>query len=63
MIIFVVLAYAVVVLFRKFAIIQKRRKERQLKESELINKLVYEGDLTTGNTAKGGQASPIAQLR
>lgn len=48
MIIFVVLAYAVVVLFRKFAIIQKRRKERQLKESELINKLVYEGDLKPG---------------
>ena len=48
MMIFVVLAYAVVVLFRKIAIIQKRRKERQSKESEFINKLVYEGDLKSG---------------
>jgi len=45
MIVFAVLAYAVVVLFRKFAIIKKRRKARQLKESEFINKLVSEGDL------------------
>jgi Tfp pilus assembly protein PilZ len=44
MIVFAVLAYAIVVLFRKFAIIQKRRKERQLKESEFMNKLVSEGD-------------------
>ena len=48
MVIFTVLAYTVVVLFRKFAIIQKRRKERQLKESEFINKLVSEGDLKPG---------------
>ncbi|MDH3882283.1 MAG: hypothetical protein OES64_12070, partial [Desulfobacteraceae bacterium] len=48
MVIFAVLAYTVVVLFRKFAIIQKRRKERQLKESEFINKLVSEGDLKSG---------------
>ena len=48
MIIFAVLAYAVIVLFRKFAIIQKRRKERQLKESEFMNKLVSEGDLKPG---------------
>ena len=45
MMIIAVLAYAVVVLFRKFAIIKKRRKARQLKESEFINKLVSEGDL------------------
>ena len=45
MIVFAVLAYAVVVLFRKFVIIKKRRKARQLKESEFINKLVSEGDL------------------
>jgi len=48
MIIFAVLVYAVIVLFRKFAIIQKRRKERQLKESEFMNKLVSEGDLKPG---------------
>ena len=48
MIIFAVLAYAVVVLFRKFAVIQKRRKERQLKESEFMDKLVSEGDLKPG---------------
>jgi Tfp pilus assembly protein PilZ len=45
MIVFAVLAYAIVLLFRKFAIIQKRRKERQLKESEFMNKLVSEGNL------------------
>ncbi len=45
MIVFAVLAYAVVVLFRKIVIIEKRRKARQLKESEFINKLVSEGDL------------------
>lgn len=49
--IFAVLAYAVVVLFRKFAIVQKRRKERQLKESEFMNKLVSEGDLKPGQLA------------
>lgn len=48
MIIFAVLAYTVVILFRKFAIIQKRKKERQSKESEFINKLVSEGDLKPG---------------
>lgn len=47
-IIFAVLAYAVLVLFRKFTIIQKRRKERQLKESEFMNELVSGGDLKTG---------------
>lgn len=45
MIIFAVLAYAVIVLFRKITIIQKRRKERQLKESEFMNKLVSRGEL------------------
>ena len=39
------MAYAVVVMFRKFTIIQKRRKERQLKESEFINKIVSESNL------------------
>lgn len=47
-IIFAVLAYAVVVLFRKFTIVQKRRKERQLKESEFMNKLVSERYLKPG---------------
>jgi Tfp pilus assembly protein PilZ len=45
MIIFAVLAYAVIVLFRKITIIKKRRKERQLKESEFMNKLVSGGEL------------------
>ncbi len=44
-IIFAILAYAVVVLFRRFAIVQNRRKERQLKESEFMSKLVSEGSL------------------
>jgi hypothetical protein len=48
MIIFAVLAYAVVVLFRKISIIRKRRIERQLKESEFMSKLVSEGGLTPG---------------
>ena len=44
-IIFVILACAVVILFRKFAIIQKRRRDWELKESEFMNKLVSEGGL------------------
>jgi len=44
-IIFVLLAYGVLILFRKFAIIQKRRRDWELKESEFMNKLVYEGGL------------------
>jgi Tfp pilus assembly protein PilZ len=48
MIIFAVLAYAVVVLFRKIVIVQKRRKERQLKGSEFMNQLVSEGNLKPG---------------
>jgi len=39
------LAYGVLILFRKFAIIQKRRRDWELKESEFMNKLVYEGGL------------------
>jgi Tfp pilus assembly protein PilZ len=45
MIIFAVLACAVIVLFRKIILIRKRKKERQLKESEFMNKLVSEGEL------------------
>ena len=47
-IIFAVLAIAVVVLFRRFAVVQKRRKEWQLKEMEFMNKLVSEGNLKPG---------------
>jgi len=47
-IIFAVLAIAVVVLFRRFAIVQKRSKEWQLKETEFMNKLVSEGNLKPG---------------
>jgi Tfp pilus assembly protein PilZ len=45
MIIFAILAYAVIVLFRKIILIRKRKKERQLKESEFMNKLVSGGAL------------------
>jgi len=45
MILFVLLADAVVVLFKKVTIIQKRKKEQQLKASEFMNKLVSEGSL------------------
>lgn len=48
MIIFVLLAYAVVVLFRKFTLIQKRRKDWQLKELKFMSKLVSEGGLKPG---------------
>jgi len=48
MIIFAALAIAVFVLFRRFAIVQKRRKEWQLKETEFMNKLVSEENLKTG---------------
>ena len=46
--IFAVFAIAVVVLFRRFAIVRKRRKEWQLKEMEFMNKLVSEGNLKPG---------------
>jgi Tfp pilus assembly protein PilZ len=45
MIIFAILAYAVIVLFRKIILIRKRKKERQLKESEFMNKLVSGGKI------------------
>jgi len=48
MILFVLLAYAVVMMFRKFTIIQKRRKDWQLKESAFMNKLVSEGSPKPG---------------
>ena len=51
-IILVVLAIAVVVLFRRFAIVQKQRKEWQLKEMEFMNKLVSEGNLKPGQLSK-----------
>lgn len=47
-IIFVALAFAFIVLFRKFTIIQKQKKEWQLKESEFMNKIVSEGDMKPG---------------
>jgi len=43
-----VFAYAVVVLIRKIAIIQRRRKERQFKELEFMNNIVSKGDLKPG---------------
>ena len=43
--IFLLFAYAVVVLFRKLTLIQKRRKDWQLKESEFMKKLVSEEGL------------------
>jgi Tfp pilus assembly protein PilZ len=52
MIIFAVLAYAVIVLFRKYILIQKRRKERQLKESEFMSKLVAGGELRPEQLSK-----------
>ncbi|MGD8981431.1 MAG: PilZ domain-containing protein [Desulfobacterales bacterium] len=52
MIIFAVLAYAVIVLFRKYILIQKRRKERQLKESEFMSKLVSGGELRPEQLSK-----------
>jgi hypothetical protein len=43
--IYILLACAVVVLFRELTLIQKRRKDWQLKESEFMKKLVSEGGL------------------
>lgn len=51
-IIFAVFAIAVVVLFRRLAIVQKRRKEWQLKEMEFMNKLVSEGNLKPGQLSE-----------
>jgi hypothetical protein len=38
LIVFVVLAYAGIILFKKVAYFQKQRKELQMKEFEFINK-------------------------
>jgi hypothetical protein len=51
-IIFAVLAIAVFVLFRRFAAVQKRRKEWQLRETEFMNKLVAEGYLKPGQLSE-----------
>ena len=51
-IIFAVLAIAVFVLFRRFAVVQKRRKEWQLKETEFMNKLVAEGNPKPGQLSE-----------
>lgn len=47
-IIFTVLAFAVFVMFRNFSVIQKRKKDRRLKESEFMSRLVSEGYLKPG---------------
>ena len=52
MMFFALLAFVVVVLFRKIAIIQKRRTERQFRESEFINKLISQGDLKPGQLSE-----------
>lgn len=45
LIVFIVLAYAGIILFRKFAYIQKQNKELQKRESEFLIDLVAEGKL------------------
>ena len=52
MIIFAILAYAVIVLFRKIILIRKRKKERQLKESEFMSKLLSGGELRPGQVSE-----------
>ena len=47
-IILAIFAIAVVVLFRKFSIVRKQRKEWELRETEFLNKLVSEGNLKPG---------------
>jgi len=47
-IILAIFAIAVVVLFRRFAIVRKKKKEWQLREMEFMNKLVSEGNLKPG---------------
>ena len=47
-IIFAGLAIAVVILFRRFAIVQNQRTEWQLKETEFMSKLLSEGNLKPG---------------
>jgi Flp pilus assembly protein CpaB len=48
-IILAIFAIAVVVLFRKFTIVRKQRKEWELREMEFLNKLVSEGNLKPGS--------------
>ena len=50
--IFAVLAIAVFVMFRRLAIVQKRRREWQLKETEFMNKLVAEGNPKSGKLSE-----------
>jgi Tfp pilus assembly protein PilZ len=47
-IILAIFSIAVVVLFRRFAIARKQKKELQLREMEFMNKLVSEGNLKPG---------------
>ncbi|MGW8325121.1 MAG: hypothetical protein ACWGNI_05405, partial [Desulfobacterales bacterium] len=47
-IILAIFAIAVVILFRKFTIVRKQRKEWELREMEFLNKLVSEGNLKPG---------------
>jgi Tfp pilus assembly protein PilZ len=47
-IILAIFAIAVVVLFRRFAIVRKQKKEWQLREMEFMNRLVSEGNLKPG---------------
>ena len=47
-IILAIFAIAVVVIFRRFTIVRRQRKEWQLREMEFLNKLVSEGSLEPG---------------
>ena len=47
-IILAIFAIAVVVIFRRFTIVRKQRKEWELREMEFLNKLVSEGNLKPG---------------
>ena len=54
LIVFVVLACAGIILFKKVAYFQKQRKEQQMKEFEFINKLVAEEDLQPNQSFQMG---------
>ena len=56
LIVFVVLACAGIILFKKVAYFQKQRKEQQMKEFEFINKLVAEEDMQPDQSFQMGDA-------
>ena len=57
LIIFLVLAYACIVLFKKFGYFKKRKEELQMRESDFLDKLYTERELQPDQSFKMGAYS------